>query len=183
MSSPADALQKLIAESQIRSVIGRYARGVDRRDGTLIRDCFHPGALTHYGDFDGNVSTFVPWVLSYVENYSRTMHFMGTSLVDWHDNWVSCHAVVETYAAVLHEKGGSAPGRSWVGGIRYIDRFESYIVPGGSEAVWRIAERTVVGDWLRIDPSENHRRFAKEMLTGQAGSDDPIFEFLSRDAV
>ena len=46
-------MQKMIAEWQIRDVIGRYARGVDRRDGKLIRECFHPGALTHFGDFDG----------------------------------------------------------------------------------------------------------------------------------
>ena len=181
-NAPADTMQKMIAEWQIRDVIGGYARGVDRRDGKLIRECFHPGALTHFGDFDGNVDTFVPWVLSYVESYSCTIHFMGTSIVDWPDNQFSGHAVAETCAAVLHERDGNAPGPSRVSGIRHIDRFETRFASGGSEAVWRIAERTVVGDWLRTDPSKKHRRFAKGMLTGQAGGDDPILEFLSRAA-
>lgn len=180
MNAPADAMQMMIAEWRIRDVIGRYARGVDRRSDTLIRECFHPGALTHYGDFDGNVDTFVPWVLEYLNIYPCTMHFMGTSIIDWPDDDASYHAVVETYAAVLHEKHGDAPGRSWVGGIRYVDRFENRGASAGSEAVWRIAERTVVGDWLRIDPSGNHRRFGADMMTGEPGAGDPIFAFLQR---
>lgn len=177
MSTPADAVQKLVAESQIRGVIARYARGVDRRDGALIGDCFHAGALTHYGDFDGYVDTFVPWVLSYVEAYSRTMHFMGTSLIDWPHGRADDQAIVETYAAVLHEKSGDDADRSWVGGIRYLDRFERRSV--GSQGSWRIAERTVVGDWLRIDPAQNHRRFPKQLPVGRAGRDDPILQLLS----
>jgi hypothetical protein len=179
MSVAPEFMETMIAEWQIRDVIGRYARGVDRQDGTLIRQCFHADALAHYGDFDGTVETFVPWVLDYVERYSCTMHFMGTTIIDWPDS-ADDHAVAETYAAVLHETGDGNPGRSWGGGIRYIDHFERRLAASGSKAEWRIAERTVVGDWLRIDPAENHRRFADEMLIGRPGRDDPIFEFLSR---
>jgi hypothetical protein len=179
MSAAAGIVEKMISEWQIRAIVGRYARGVDRKDGEIIRQCFHAEGLTHYGDFDGTVETFVPWVLSYVERYSCTMHFMGTTIIDW-PNCADDHALAETYAAVLHQIGGDNPGRSWVGGVRYIDRFERRPGASGSDPEWRIAERTVVGDWLRIDPTENHRPFPSEMAIGQAGSDDPVFEFLSK---
>lgn len=179
MNASDDGGQKMIAEWQIRDVIARYARGVDRRDGARIRDCFHPGALTHYGVFDGDVDGFVPWVLAEVGNYSRTMHFQGPSMIDWPDNRSGIRTVVETYAIALHEKGGDDQGRNWVGGIRYVDRFERRSASAGSDEVWRIAERTVVGEWLRIDPIENHRRFPKQMPSGQTGRDDLIFQLLT----
>ena len=174
----AGPVGKMVSEWQIRAVVGRYARGVDRRDGEIIRACFHPGAIARYGDFDGTVESFVPWVLAYVEDYKNTMHFMGTTIIDWPEA-AADHAVSETYATVWHDTGGEKPGRSWVGGIRYIDRFEHRPAPSASDDGWRIAERTAVGDWLRIDPSENHRRFADVMLTGRASRDDPIYAMLS----
>jgi len=180
MSASVGFMDTIISEWQIRDIIGRYARGVDRQDEALIRRCFHPGAQTHYGDFDGTIETFVPWVLGYVEAYRCTMHFMGTSVIDWPDDGIGDLAIAETYAAVLHEKNGNSPGRSWVGGIRYVDCFERRPVAPGTEPEWRIAERTVIGDWLRIDPSENHRKFGPEMLTGRSGSDDPAFDIRSR---
>jgi len=180
MNAPTDPMHTMLAEWRIRDVIGRYARSVDRRDGALIAKCFHRDALMHYGDFDGSVDAFVPWVLDYLTTYSRTMHFMGASIVDWPDAGPGDQAIVETYAAVLHEKASDKPGRSWVGGIRYLDRFENRVRAAGSDAQWRIAERTVVGDWLRIDPTENHRRFGKDMLIGKAGPDDPVLELMSR---
>lgn len=180
MNAPADAVQIMVAEWQIRDVIARYARGVDRRDGALVRDCFHPGALTRYGVFDGDIDGFIPWVLAEMASYARTMHFQGTSIIDWPDDRSAGHAVVETYAITLHEKGDGDEGRSWVGGIRYVDRFKRRPPSAGSDAVWRIVERTVVGDWLRIDPDENHRRFPKRVPSGQTGHDDPIFQKLAQ---
>lgn len=171
-------MEKMFAEWQIRGATELYARGADRRDGDIIASIFHPGAMTHYGDFDGTVETFVPWVLDYVERYSTTMHFMGRTIIDWPGD-TGDHAVAETYAAVLHEVGDGKPGRSWVGGIRYIDRFEPSADPSGAQKEWRIRERTVVGDWLRIDPAANHRQFSASMLTGQTAGADPLFTILS----
>lgn len=179
MSNASGPMERMLAEWQIRDVVGRYARGVDRRDGDIIRGCFHAGAPTHYGDFDKSIDTFVPWVLAYVENYKNTMHFMGRTIIDWPERGNDA-AVSETYATVWHEVAAGQPGRSWVGGIRYLDRFERREAAPGEEALWRIAERTVAGDWLRIDPSENHRRFAHVMLTGQPDRSDPVYAMLSK---
>lgn len=175
----SDDMMRMVSEWQIRNVVGRYARAMDRRNGDLARECFHDGALTHYGDFNGAVGGFVPWVLGYLETYSCTMHFMGATIVDWitsHDDV----AMAETYAVALHEVENGQPGRSWIGGIRYVDRFERKAGTAGANPEWRITERSVIGDWLRIDPSEYHRRFPTEMLTGQPGPRDPFFNLLSK---
>jgi hypothetical protein len=130
--------------------------------------------------FDGDVDGFVPWVLAEMGSYARTMHFQGPPIIDWPDDRCGLRTIVETYAIALHEKGGGEPGRSWVGGIRYVDRFERRSASAGSDEVWRIAERTVVGDWLRNDPTENHRRFPKQVPSGQTGRDDLIFQLLAQ---
>ena len=44
----------LIAREQIRDVVYRYARGVDRRDFALVRGCYHPDATDDHGRFVGN---------------------------------------------------------------------------------------------------------------------------------
>jgi hypothetical protein len=107
------------------------------------------------------------------------MHFIVSTVIDWSERRGD-EAVSETYATVWHEISAGRPGRSWVGGIRYLDRFEQRAASPGAERSWRIAERTVVGDCLRIDPSENHRRFADVMLTGRPDRGDPVYAMLSK---
>jgi hypothetical protein len=169
----------MLAESRIRDVIARYARGVDRRDGARIRECFHPDAVTNYGVFDGDLDKFIPWVLAEVARSSCTMHFMGRSIIDWPDVELRPVAVVETYAVVVSQRDGGDQGENWVSGIRYLDRFERRTDSTTSAMPWRIAERTVVGEWLRIDPTANHRRFREPMRTGRTGPDDPIYRLLT----
>ena len=183
MNAPDNAVETILAECRIRDVIARYTRGVDRRDEDRIRDCYHPDAVTHYGVFDGNLDKFIPWVLAYVAEYSNTMHFLGPSIIDWPNGRLSSVAIVETYAIALHQKDGGDQRENWVGGIRYIDRFERRMESADSACSadsWKIAERTVVGEWLRIDPTENHRRFRKPMPTGRTGPDDTIFRLLAQ---
>ena len=148
MNAPDNAVETMLAECRIRDVIARYARGVDRRDEDRIRDCYHPDAVTHYGVFDGNLDEFIPWVLAYVAEYSNTMHFLGQSIIDWPNGRLSSVAIVETYAIALHQKDGGDRRENWVGGIRYIDRFERRMESADSACSagsWKIAERTVVG--------------------------------------
>lgn len=173
----AVSLETMAAEWQIRNVIARFARAVDRRDAERVRDCYHADAVNRYGVFEGDLDQYVPWVLAEVGKYSRTMHFAGASIIDWPDGPELSVAAVETYSIVLHEKDGGEQGENWVGGIRYLDRFERR---GDSAQSWKISERTVVGDWLRIDPLAHHRRFSRSMPTGQPGQDDALYHLLAQ---
>jgi hypothetical protein len=35
-------LERALATQEIRDVLARYARGVDRADGPLLKSCYHP---------------------------------------------------------------------------------------------------------------------------------------------
>jgi len=180
MNAPDDVIETMAAEWRIRSVVARFARAVDRRDPERIRDCYHSDAVNRYGVFEGDLNAYVPWVLSEVGKYSRTMHFVGASIIDWPEAHPRSVAAVETYAIVLHEKDGGEQGENWVGGIRYLDRFERRDDSADAPVSWRIAERTVVGEFLRIDPTANHRRFSRSLPTGRPGPEDPGLDFLAR---
>lgn len=178
MNAPAALIEAMVVEWRIRDVVGRYARGIDRRDGSIIRGCFHANARMRYGDFDGTIEDFVPWVLAFVSTYRATVHFMGSTVIDGSAD-TGKHVLSETYASVWHEVASGSRGRSWVGLIRYLDRFEYRGEAAESEGSWRIAERTVVGDLLRTDPAENHRTFAAALLSGRPDTNDPLYAMLT----
>lgn len=175
----ATVLLRVAAELDIRDAIARYARAVDRRDERLLRTCFHDDAEAHYGAYDGYIDGFIDWVLEEVSAYSVTMHLLGQSVIDWTGAPGGSTAIVETYAMAMHRLDGGEPGRNWVGGIRYVDRFECRSGAGdNARACWRIAERTVVGDWLRLDPPEQQRRFGRDIPTGSPAPDDFVHRML-----
>lgn len=168
--SESDRLRRLLDELEIRNVLARYARGVDRRDPAMIRACYHDGAVDHHGTFDGDADQFTSWVIEEVSKYSMTMHFLGQILVEPLSDDV---AAVETYALGFHRSSGGEQRSNWLAGFRYIDRFERRPPAAGAEPEWRIAERTVVGEWISIDPVENHRGFGG-MPTGQPWPTDLV---------
>jgi len=45
----SDALQRLVDKDQIRDLMSRYARGVDRGDWDLVRDTYHTDATDDHG--------------------------------------------------------------------------------------------------------------------------------------
>jgi hypothetical protein len=44
-------VQRLLDEQEIRAVVLRYCRGIDRLDFELVRDCYHADATDHHGTF------------------------------------------------------------------------------------------------------------------------------------
>jgi SnoaL-like domain len=137
-------LTALIDQQEIRDVIYRYCRGIDRRDYELVRRCYHPDATDDNGDFRGNVDEFIAYVAGNLPRYERTMHFIGNVLVE-----VSGDAArAESYLVAYHRlpASSSKPERDFVVNLRYVDDFERR---GGE---WRIATRVCVIDFSRIDP-------------------------------
>src|ERR1035437_9239359 len=77
MTVPAMNVQRLLVEAEIREVLFRYCRGIDRLDEELVRSCYHPDAIDSHGNFEGDVDEFVMWAFGLLRRYSITMHFLG----------------------------------------------------------------------------------------------------------
>ena len=106
-----DDLKLLLAERDIKNVVLRYCRGVDRMDLALVRSCYHPDAEDHHGDFAGGLDEALDWVWEVLATYSSTVHLVGNMLVEFDPaspGWARC----ESYGMALHSDGGEggSPG-------------------------------------------------------------------------
>ncbi|MCJ7436647.1 MAG: nuclear transport factor 2 family protein, partial [Acidimicrobiia bacterium] len=61
-SSLPMTLQDLAAQQEIRDVLIRYTRGIDRMDADLVRSTYHPDAHDDHGAYQGGVDGFIEWV-------------------------------------------------------------------------------------------------------------------------
>ena len=78
----ADGLSALLAERAIRRVVTNYARGIDRLDMDLVRECYWPEATDVHGPFTGTRDEFIAWVEPLLNRQSMTMHHLANVIVD-----------------------------------------------------------------------------------------------------
>ncbi len=157
---------ELVAREEIRDVLFRYARGIDRLDVDLVRSCYHDDAHDDHGAFRGDLEGFLAWVGDVLTYFDSTMHFLGNQLIEV-DGAVA-HA--ESYCVAYHRRGahdGEEP-YDLVTALRYVDRLERR----GDQ--WRIADRVCVFDWSRRDPVVGE--WAMDgAVRGRRGPDDPVW--------
>lgn len=134
-----EALQRLIDKDEIRDLMARYCRGVDRGDWDLVRSTYHADAYDDHGDYKGGIDGFVDFARSRTGGATQVMHFLGECLIEFASADV---AVAETYFFTAHTLGseaqrqygaenrGHAVQLSQYG--RYVDRVER------RQGVWRI---------------------------------------------
>ena len=162
-----DEVRALLDERAITTVLMRYARGIDRRDFALVASCYHPGATDDHGSFRGTVEEFIPWVQTALERFDTTMHLLGNVLIDLDGDT----AHVETYCVAYHRLVGRDVDS--IAGLRYVDRFER------REGDWRIADRTIVVEWNRVDDVVTPG-FGPGYVRGTHDHTDPVYRHLSR---
>lgn len=163
-----DKLAELIAKDEIRDNFLRYARGIDRRDWALVRDCYHEDAVDWHGAFHGSTDGFITWVSERHAAVPFSMHFLGNCLIELIND---AAAKAETYFVAISRRelaDGGATDTEVFG--RYLDRFEKR-----GDGVWRIAIRKVVYDSSRTLPSTNHIHKLQGVL-GQRNREDPVYE-------
>src|ERR1700730_18674375 len=69
-----DAFAKLVAKDEIRELVMLYSRGVDRKDGALLRTLYAKHATDTHGDtFDGVAEDYV----SFLERSFPHMPYSG----------------------------------------------------------------------------------------------------------
>ena len=159
-------LSALLEEREIRTLLLRYCRGIDRLDRALVRSCFHDDAIDSHGNFEGDIEAVLDWMWSVLSKFDSTMHFVGNMLIDVDRDL----ARAETYAMAFHRGDPKKPRRNLINGFRYIDRLAR------RDRIWRIARRTVVTEWSRVDAPEHWWPTPEGILCGTRGRDDPVYQ-------
>jgi hypothetical protein len=169
-----DALQRLIDKDEIRDVMARYCRGVDRADWDAVRATYHPDAYDDHGDYKGGIEGFIEFASSRTGGATQVMHFLGECLIEFASADV---AVVETYFFTAHTLGEEAKRQyraAAAGPVqlshygRYVDRMERR---GGR---WAIAHRTVVFETTRLAVGEVPS-LGRDWASHRRDRNDPIF--------
>lgn len=177
MTSDAVRTGELWAEAQIRKVLLRYARGIDRLDLDLVRACYHPDAADSHGSFVGTVDEFVTWVERVLRRYDLTMHFLGSPLIEFPVASARASdgdagptvAAVETYGMAFHRAVDGPAERNLVTGFRFLDRFAC------RDGEWRIARRVATTEWSRVDRDADWWPVPDGMLQGRRDRTDPVY--------
>ena len=142
--SDVPTLQTLLDRAEIRDVMARYARGLDRRDFELAASCFTDDAVADYGGEQATAHGIeaIVRILRAVEHFEQTTHSMGDQIVEFDGDT----ARVETYARDQLRYTRDGVTYDMTGGLRYEDTFVR--TPDG----WRIQHRVMHTDWRRHDP-------------------------------
>jgi ketosteroid isomerase-like protein len=136
------ALRLVLDKQEIHEVMMRYCRAIDRMDEELLRSVYHPDAIDNHGLFNGPAAEFIPWCIKQLrEAYLATQHVVSNELIEVRGDTAYC----EFYFVAHHRYERKGEARHMEAGGRYVDRFEK------RQGEWRIAERTVVVDWQRME--------------------------------
>lgn len=169
----AERLKVLADKQEIRDVLLKYCRAVDRCDEAALESLYHPGAHDDRGFFRGDASELAKDLFPMlIDTFKSTMHFLGNCLIEVQGDV----AYSEAYFIAFHRFERNGKESDLVAAGRYIDRFEKR---AGS---WKIARRICVHDWDRIDPVSRTYRGLLDMVQGTRGTDDPVYQEIKLDS-
>lgn len=132
-------LATLVDKEAIRELVLLYSRGVDRKDGQLLRTLYTADATDTHGDtFDGPADKYVDFLEQAFPFMRYSGHHVCNHLisVDGDDGEGEVYALA--YHAIPDGKGG------WMEdfmAVRYIDRYRRE-----QDGRWRFAKRVVTYD-------------------------------------
>jgi ketosteroid isomerase-like protein len=165
----AKAIDILDSKQEIRDVIARFCRGVDRFDWDLVRSCYHDDAVDHHGIFDGGVEGFIEFGQGFLPSWTeRTMHSIGNCLIELDGDFAFAETYIVGYHRLAELGDDGKPVDTTVAG-RYVDRFER------RDGRWLIADRTFVFDWSRVDPLVEDYEAPPGAVRGVRDRSDPSY--------
>lgn len=167
-------IARMLDKDEIRDVLSRYARGVDRGDGPMLKSCYHPDAIEeHGGRYTGNAHEYVDGAIPRILRMDAMQHMLGNSHFDFVTDDL---AYVETYLVTLARVAVDGGTLDTFTGGRLIDRFER------RDGSWRIAHRRTIFDWNRDTPMRQgwvggmFVPGTPGMRVGVKGGTDPSYE-------
>lgn len=125
----------------IKDLPQRYAHGLDTRDFDEARSVFDDNCNFKGALGESHIDTYFPGLVTGVQAYEATMHFMGNQYVDLEEG--ADEGTVETYAVAHHMEAPSAGRHDLIMGVRYIDT----VARDGDG--WKIVRRTAIPHWVR----------------------------------
>jgi SnoaL-like domain len=138
-----ERVARLEARAEIFDCMQRYARGIDRRDRTLLRSAYHDDAVDDHIGFVGPVEEFIDWAFAYHSTQTRHQHYLLNHSADV--NGDEAHA--ETYYLFIGTDREPANHMTLSGG-RYVDRLER------RDGRWAIVDRVCVAEWMTESTSQ-----------------------------
>jgi hypothetical protein len=149
IATEQSALDVLIAKDAIRELAMLYSRGVDRKDGPLLRTLYTADATDTHGDsFDGGAEAYV----DFLERSFPYMRYSGHHICNHLISVDGDEGEGEVYAIAWHIIPNREGG--WIEDTmccRYIDRYRRE-----ADGRWRFAKRVVSYDMRTQRPHEPH---------------------------
>ena len=164
--------RELLDHLEIRQVLARYCRGIDRLDRALISSAYWPDGFDSHVSFAGPVDQFVEWVIGILAKERCTAHILGQFLIDVEGD----NAKAETYFNAHHVRDQADGTLLAVSVGRYIDLFEK------RSGEWRIARREVVLDFRHEHAMDSDAFQAPAEHLGRHSRDDRSYALLVRGA-
>ncbi|OCC23761.1 hypothetical protein MB02_10055 [Croceicoccus estronivorus] len=137
--APVDTrVDQLMSRWQIEEVLFAYARGNDRNDPDMVRNCFWPESTHKHGRFEGLSYDFVGYAAKIIATLKHAAHFITNVSIQVDGD----RAFSECYYLAHHRrdaKDGSGEEDAFMEG-RYLDLFER------RDGVWKIIRRRGLSD-------------------------------------
>jgi hypothetical protein len=153
-------------DREIRNVLYRYCRGVDRLDLELVRSCYWPEARDDHGAFKGTVDEFVDWIARLLPRNDVTTHQLTNILIEGEGDV----AHVETYGMADHQTVGGPDAHNSTIAFRYLDSFER------RDGEWRISDRFCTTEWVRVHPQSSILAVDERFERGKRDGTDRVFQ-------
>jgi hypothetical protein len=175
-----DLLDELRSDRDIRAVLVRYCRGIDRMDAELTLSCWHPDGTADYGRlYEGSAQGFVEWLWPVHAAMVGHVHTLGNVTVELDGDRAATEAYVCVVLRFVHDDGQQY---DLVGRGRYLDAFER------RHGHWAIAHRRYVSDLGTIQKVEGFDvsrhlppvRPGLRPLVGRRDHDDLSYTLLRR---
>jgi 3-phenylpropionate/cinnamic acid dioxygenase small subunit len=171
---PQISIDDLLAKQEITELLYRYCRGIDRLDWDLVRTCYHDDAFDDHGLVRGGVDEFVAFFTEMLTPMIATTHMLGNILITLDGDIAGCESQILAWHRIPADDEN--PVRDLTAQGRYVDRIER------RDGEWRIAHRTVVFDWTRIEPAGEEFPVGPDGIWSRHDRDDLSYAVLEHRA-
>jgi hypothetical protein len=171
----AAEVHRLRDHEDIRQLLYRYARGVDRADLDLLCSVYHPDGTDHHGKFDGPGEAYARRLVGAEAGLTATGNHHITNIFIQLDG---DEARAETYFLAFHPHRDHGSDQLGITSGRYLDRLVRH------DGRWAILRREVVSDWTRAHlAGASWSRASAEgggFIRGQRGHADASYGLFDR---